>query len=131
MILKETCEDDYSEFTEILKSIRNVNTCVAGKTVKGNVSEAISIFKCDYKNLQKKFGVSKTPKIHIIEDHIEEYVQMTNHGLGYCTDQTIEALHQVVNRRFSSSKYYVKYIESDRHPDQLLRGILHVNAYNI
>ena len=78
----------------------------------------IKLFRKDFGEVKDSFGVSKTPKIHIIEDHLVEYIDETQCGLGSCTDQTIEALPQVVNRRFTNSKYYVKYLDSEKHPEK-------------
>ena len=39
--------------------------------------------------------------------------------------------HQLVNNRFSKSNYYVKAVESDKHGKNLLKGVLHVNSYNL
>ena len=64
-------------------------------------------------------------------DHLETYFDETSKSLGECTDQTIEALHQVVNRRFTNSKYYIKYLDSDKHSKKLLDGIMYVNSYKI
>ena len=64
-------------------------------------------------------------------DHLEDYCDLTKKSLGAVSDQTIEALHQVVNRRFNNSKYYIKYLDSKKHSQKLLDGILHVNSYNI
>ena len=51
--------------------------------------------------------------------------------LGHCSDQTIEAVHQVVNQRFLNSKYYIKFTDSDKQGEKLFNGIMHVNSYNI
>ena len=64
-------------------------------------------------------------------DHLETYFDETSKSLGECTDQTIEALHQVVNRTFTNFKYYIKYLDSDKHSKKMLDRIMHVNSYTI
>ena len=64
-------------------------------------------------------------------NHLEEYLDATGKSLDTCTDQTIESVHHVVNHRFSNSKYYVKFTDSDKHGEKLFNGIMHVNSYNI
>ena len=81
--------------------------------------------------LHGKYGLSITPKIHICITHVPQYINLTGKSLGYITDQTIENAHQLVNRRMENSHYYVKSVESDTQGKNLLRGILHVNSYNI
>ena len=81
--------------------------------------------------LHGKYGLSITPKMHILLCHFEEYIKLTGKPLGYVSDQTVEMCHQIVNNRFTKSNYYVKAVESDKHGENLLRGVLHVNSYNI
>ena len=64
-------------------------------------------------------------------DHVGEYIEMTGKPLGYITDQTVENAHQLVNNRMEKSNYYVKAIDSDIHGENLFKGIMHVNTYNI
>ena len=47
------------------------------------------------------------------------------------SDQTIEAVHQVVNQRFLNWKYYIKFTDSDKQEEKLFNGIMPVNSYNI
>ena len=63
--------------------------------------------------------------------HIKNYCEETMKSLGDCSDQTIESLHQVVNSRFTNSKYYIKFSDADKHGEKLYNGIMHVNSYNI
>ena len=59
------------------------------------------------------------------------YFKETNKSLGYYTDQLIENMHQYVNKRFTSSNYYVKDITSDINGDKLYKGVNHINSYNL
>ena len=81
--------------------------------------------------LHREFGLSKTLKIHIMQDHIKDYVDLTNKPLGRRTDQTIEAAHQFMNKRMVRSQYVVKDIESAAHGLKLYCCVLHINSYNI
>ena len=81
--------------------------------------------------LHGKYGMSITSKIHILITHVPQYIRLTGKSLGFLSDQTIENAHQIVNKRMENSNYYVKAVESDTHGEKLLRGILHVNSYNI
>ena len=94
------------------------------KTILREFSEVIH-------TLQENYNLSITPKLHIVIDHLQTYLDETSKSLGECTDQTIEALHQVVNRTFTNSKYYIKYLDSEKHSEIFLDGIMHVNSYNM
>ena len=63
--------------------------------------------------------------------HVPQYIRLTGKSLGFISDQTTEMVHQIVNKRMQNSNYTVKAVESDTHGEQLLKGILHVNSYNI
>ena len=55
----------------------------------------------------------------------------TKEGLGKESDQVMESMHQHVNKIFQRSGYWTKSETSDIHGDKLLRGIHHVNTYNL
>ena len=64
-------------------------------------------------------------------DHVGDYIEATNKGLGQVSDQIVEAAHSALNKRLVSSNYWVKDLESDNHGVKLYRCILHFNSYNI
>ena len=84
-----------------------------------------------YKVLHEEFGVSYTNKFHIIESHLKYYLDTTKEGLGKNSDQVIESMHKHVNNLFQRSGYWTKSDISDIHGEKLLRGIHHVNSYNL
>ena len=87
--------------------------------------------KYSFHILHEKWGLAYTPKFHIIESHLKFYFKETNKSLGYYTDQLIESMHQYVNKKFTNSNYYVKDLQSDIQGEHLLKGINHVNSYNL
>ena len=50
-------------------------------------------------SLAREHGVSITNEVHIIMDHVEEYILTTAKGLGRMSDQIVEACHSAVNKR--------------------------------
>ena len=64
-------------------------------------------------------------------EHVKFYFQQTGKSLGFYTDQVIEAMHQYVDKRLTRSNYIVKDITSDIHGEKLLKGIHHINSYNL
>ena len=77
------------------------------------------------------FFLSIPNKVHIIIDHVEDYINMTGDTLGKVTDQTVEAAHSALNKRLVQSNYLVKDKESDIHGIKFYRGICHFNCYNV
>ena len=100
-------------------------------SLKVNFRFAIENFRRDFLTLHQKFGISITNKIHIIIDHVEDYISKSGKGLGRITDQTVEALHSALNKRLTSSNYWIKDINSEKHGHKLYSGILHFNSYNV
>ena len=62
---------------------------------------------------------------------MEDYISKSGKGLGRITDQTVEALHSALNKRLTSSNYWIKDINSEKHGHKLYSGILHFNSYNV
>ena len=69
--------------------------------------------------------------MYIIITLIPEYIEETRLSLGQTSDQLIEASHQHVNKRFQVSNYTVKDVENPLHGEKLLKGIHHINSYNV
>ena len=80
--------------------------------------------------LKQEFKLSKTPKIHTIQDHLLDIIEITGEPLG-SLDQCIEALHQLFKQRMKTSRYEVKNKIKDIAGLKLLQCILHLNAYNL
>ena len=108
-----------------------VNKSLCGRVLKENWKESLASFEENILFLHGKYSLSITPKLHILMDHVGDYIEMTGKPLGYISDQTVEKCHQLVNSRFEKSNYYVKCLESDIHGENLLKGIKHMNTYAI
>ena len=108
-----------------------MNPLVSGRTLDENYESFIDNFVSAYHNLHDKWGLSLTPKFHIIEAHLKFYFRVTGKSLGFYTDQLVESMHQWVNKRFTNSNYYVKDITSDIHGEKLFKGVNHLNSYNL
>ena len=102
------------------------NSVSVSVTPKVNFRFAIENFRRDFLTLHQKFGISITNKIHIIIDHVEDYISKSGKGLGNITDQTVEALHSALNKL----NYWIKDISSEKHGHKLYWGIRHFNSYN-
>ena len=101
-----------------------------GKKLKPNALKVIKEFENNMDILNDLFKVSYTNKVHIIIDHVPEYIREKKLSLGQTSDQVIEASHQFVNKRFQNSKYTINNTEHPSHGKKLLKGMHHVNSYN-
>ena len=84
-----------------------------------------------WKNAQSKYSITFPNKIHIMSQHIPEFIENKKLALGKTSDQLIERTHQHTNRIFSRNNYYVKDVNSPAHKAKLKRGLSHYNAYNV
>ena len=104
---------------------------VSGKVLDPNYSVLIDNFCASVHILHEDFALSFTPKFHIVEKHLKLYFQQTGKSLGFYTDQLVEAMHQYTDRRITNSNYFVKDINSDIQGENLLKGINHIDSYNL
>ena len=102
-----------------------------GVKPKENWVDSIKWFSEKYKVLHMTHDISITNKVHIICDHVEDYIRLTGKGLGRVSDQIVEGLHSALNKRLCSSNYWIKDVESEVHGNNFLKGICHFNSYNI
>ena len=130
--LKETLESrGLSDFLETFKHIENMDKALCSKKLDKNFKTVVSDFLKAWENLNIKYGVSYTNKIHIIESHVTEYVEKTGKPLGSTSDQLVEAMHSYVNASLHRSKYLLSVDNSENFGTKLYRGIMKINCYNL
>ena len=130
-ILEEMIPDEHKSIIDGFKATKEINREICGKVLGENCEKSLADFEDIIMFLHGKYALSITPKMHIMIDHVGDYIRMTGKPLGYISDQTIEHSHQILNTRMERSKYYVKAIDSDINGENLYKGILHVNSYNL
>ena len=123
--------EDLKVFTKTFQYILNLDKGVSGRKLATNYEALIDQYCSSVHLLNDKFNLTFTPKFHIIESHLKFYFQQTGKSLGFYTDQLIEAMHQYVDKRLTRSNYVVKDITSDIHGENLLKGVNHINTYNL
>ena len=100
-VLEHILDDDLAQdFVPALQSLKKLNEYVASRKTKLDFKEVIDNFSLNYLALHVNHGLSITPKIHIIMEHIADYCHEFGVSLGQYSDQTVEAVHQFVNQRF-------------------------------
>ena len=75
--------------------------------------------------------LSEINSIHIINDHLEQFYDLTNDSLVKYSDQTMESAHQLVDKVLKRTNNWVKDVESDAHGEHLFRGIMTHNTYSM
>ena len=118
-------------FVQTMHTLHKLDFAIAGFTIRGDYHTLLNTLKIELETLKTRFGLSETPKIHILVNHVEEYIRKTGQSLGWVSDHTVEHFHQITDQRFSSSHYHIKDLTSDLHGVKLLEGTLHLNAYQV
>ena len=75
--------------------------------------------------------ISEINSIHIINDHLEDYYDLTHESLVKVSDHTVESAHQWIEKVLRRTNSWVKDLESDAHGEHLLRGIMIHNTYSM
>ena len=99
--------------TPFVQLVEKSNQGVSGVVLAKNYKELIEKFLNSFQVLHEKFNVSYTNKIHIIESHLEYYLDNTKKSLGFYSDQLIEAMHSEADKIPTNSRYKVKDLDSD------------------
>ena len=95
-----------------------------------NYEKKLDDFAKAWFRLQKRYNISTTPKVHIILDHLEDYFDMSELSLRKTTEEVVEQMHQYVHKRLSKG-YWVKDVLNPNHGILLLKGVNHINCYNL
>ena len=130
-VLQDFLPQKCQPFVDTLISIRNLDDGVSGHLLDSNFPNLIKEFSSNWMRLKREFEVPITNKVHILCDHLEDFLKLTNVPLGLCSDQVIERIHQQLHQRFSCSNYSMKALTHPRYIEKFERGILHYNAYNV
>ena len=119
-----------SEFEDILRNLKKVHTLCNENNLPHNYVKILDNFTESWNNLSEKYSISTSPKLHIINDHLIDYFDLTEMTLRKTSDELIENMHQFMHKRLSKG-YWVKNTENPSHGSKLLRAVKHINCYNL
>ena len=105
IVPKENTE--VQQVIKVLKDFKTIKDMCFGKEVKSDYRVAIKEFEASYKLL----GISVTPKVHAVLDHIEDFFVRQNDGLGlgHHSDQASEAVHKDFTKLRTGAGYNKEY----------------------
>ena len=95
------------------------------KELSEDYKKSIKEFEASYKLL----GISITPKVHAVLDHIEDFFEQQNDvlGLGYHSEQASEAVQRDFTKLWSGSKNKREINHKD-YPKNLLKCVVVYNS---
>ena len=84
--------------------------------------EDISNFHKEIVNCDGRIrGINVTNKMHIIFSHVQEYIELTGHGLSAFSEQGVEAMHQKLASVLEKSRYVLKLKDGVMHAEKLFK----------
>ena len=92
------------------------------------MNRVLDKFKYEWSNLHKEFKTTYPLKIHIMIDHVNDYVEMVGGGLN---KRGTEAAHKLFMERMDKSGYWTRKVGTEKEGEGLYRVVVHVNAYNL
>lgn len=123
--LRSICPLDCLKFVKMLENFNAVVKACFTSELKSNYKECIFTFKSSYIDL----GIPITPKVHAVFFHIIDFCSKTNVGLGYYSEQAMEAVHHDFK-----SIWEKKYKININHPDymkNLLKAVCDFNGLHV
>ena len=97
--------EDLMPIVYCLKDLRSLVKGVGGKKLNSNYSKLIDNYVSSYSDLHQVFGVSQTPKFHVVEAHLKYYIDTTKKSLGFYSDTLIESMHQYLDKLMCKSNF--------------------------
>ena len=101
---------EFVAFYDCLKSLCDiVDGCFGCHSLDPCYSDLIQKFQSDFTNLQNAFCVSETVKVHIICEHVKEYLDMEGKPLGKLSEQELENSHSAFTKVWSRYKVIMSF----------------------
>ena len=88
-----------SSWIEYLESLREVYKVAVKHELDTSFQDKIDRFKEAFNVVNDLWGLSETPKVHIVSCHLGEFLSFANETLWTCSDENLEGCHQLVKRR--------------------------------
>ena len=88
-----------------------------------------TVDQADWVQLNFEFGIPIPNKVHIIFDHLEEFIERQKKPLGEFSEEVVEAAHQRLDQIWQW--YIVKMVEKESDGTNFLACVNHFNSLNI
>ena len=82
--LRQVISVDLFPYVDTLESLAKLIS------LESNYKEVITKFKADFSDLRAIFDISVSNKLHFLQDHLEDQLDMTGEGLGEVDDGVVE-----------------------------------------
>ena len=75
--LEDCIPSQFAPFVDCLRNLDNVYTSCTGSVLDPYHEQVIDKFSDSFDILHKQFGVTITPKVHIIQDHLADFFKQS------------------------------------------------------
>lgn len=120
----ETGDSTMTKYSNVLETLQNVVDTCFGANLQEDFSSCISEFCKAWKIAQ----LPSTPKFHIMHQHVAEFCNNKQKGLGSFSEQTTEAIHKDFSKKWENYKVP---ISNPCYVDKLLSCIVAYNSIHI
>ena len=113
-------------FVQCLRCLRDTVDSCFSYSLDPSYREVISRFRLSFEQLREQFGVSETNKLHMIFEHVPEFIDRVGKGLGEYSEQELENAHSEWDVIWG--RYLVKDFESPMFLINYRKSVLTFNA---
>ena len=125
----ESCGEEGLPFLEILRAFHKVKKEVFGNYLGELWEESLDEFAAKLIQAHESVGLPVSPKLHIIQVHVKQFVQMNKgQGLGRLNEAVVEVLHATFLKIWMF--YQVSDEMSPTYLEHLLKAVIRCNADN-
>ncbi len=72
-----------------------------GKKLQPQYADTLKASASSFHELNEKYGVSYTPKVYVVLQHLEEFVALTGRRFGAYSEQVVETQHHYYECHYS------------------------------
>ena len=99
--LEQELPEHLKQYARFLRSFKVVQESCLGLQVKATWAIDVALMRCEFLSLQELNQMSKTPKLHIIFQHVPDYIRLSGKGLGEGSEQGLESSHSAFKKVWS------------------------------
>ena len=115
------------KYVHILRCLYDVVKSCFGMKLDVEYEKYINIFQNVYKDL----GISTTPKVHILIEHVPEFIKKHNRSLGWYSEQALETTHYDFKRNCWEKQGYKRKIGHPDYAQNLMSAVIAYTSKNI
>lgn len=128
-LLGEIIPSQFLPFLQCLENFRDTMDSCFGYSLDPYYKDVIGRFKSSFDSLREMFGCSETNKLHIIFNHVEDFIEEVGRPLGEYSEQELESSHSKFAQIWS--RFKVKQLTSEHFPPSYLKAVLTFNSLHI